>query len=461
VTTDTLNLSRYEAEAKYCARQVLQALAQRGLNAPAAFYLTERSSLVWLAVILDLAQLEGKLETYASPDTLHQVSTLLRGKQVFLSNSSGLRYLILLSPVPSLPKQIDFPIAFERNALPLGVSLAGPATLPGSRNMLLCGEPGSGKSTLLESILYAARRHGWMLYFADPDGHTFNPDLLNRLAAQPVAQSPGELQALLEKIEAELLRRQALFRSAAHNGLPPADINAYNLAAGQPLARMLLLVDEANSYFDHKAILEKLTDLARRGRKWGLVLILAGHNWRASDVSRSLSAMFPVRVSFRVADDTTGTVVLGSRRWGKVAQGLRQPGRAIVLVDGQYRLIQCYRLSDDQIRSLAEPTEPATPLNPLEQALVAYAIEHLDGRFIVNQLAAAFAQQGVTSHQVKTLAAAWERRGWLTAPQHATYARRVTGELAFLAGISRTGAHAAQERTGAAANAQANEMLLA
>ena len=359
--TNPLNLSRFEAEANYCARMVLQALSQRGLQAPASFYLTERSNLVWLAAILNLEHLEGKLEAFASQETLHQVSTLLHGKQVFISNSNGLRYLILLTPTPRLPDNIEYPQVFELNTIPLGISLSGPIALFTPRNILVCGEPGTGKSTLLEGIVHAGRRHGWSLYFADPDGHTFNPDLMNRIAAQPVAQSPGELLTLAEKVEDELLRRQGLFRSTSQDGLPPADLEAYNKIAAQPLARILLLVDEANSYFDNKAILEKLTDLARRGRKWGLALILAGHNWRAADAPRSLSAMFPLRISFRVADDTSATVVLGSRRLGKLAQGLRQPGRAVLLLDGQYHLIQVYRPSAEQMHEIAEQTPSTSP----------------------------------------------------------------------------------------------------
>ena len=451
----TQSLSRFLAEARYIALQVVLALAQRGLPTPASFYLTERNNLVWLVVVLDLAQLAGRLEGYISADTQHQISTMVGGKPLFLSNSSGLRYLILLTPPPTLPDSIAFPADFGLHSLPLGLSLAGPVALVTPRNLLICGEPGSGKSTLLESIVHAALRNGWMLYFADPDGHTFNPDVFDRLAAQSVAQSPAEVQDLVEWIDGELLRRQGLFRTANNNGLPPADLDAYNQVSPRPLRRMLLLVDEANSYFDRKAILESLTDLARRGRKWGLAIVLAGHNWRAADVPRSLSAMFPVRVSFRVSDDTTATVVLGSRRWGKLAQQLHRPGRSILLLDGQYRLIQAYRLSPEQAHDLAGPVDPPNPLNALEQALVTHALLHLDGRFIVNQLASAFAGQGVTSHQVKTLAAAWERRGWLTAPQHATDGRKVTDELASLAGFSRTGAQAAQGRTGALSPAQA------
>jgi len=455
MTMNPINPARYEAEARYCARLVLKALAQRGLQPSVSFYLTERNNLVWLAAVLNLSQFDGRMEGYVSSETLHQLSTMLQGKLVFLSNSTGLRYLILLSPPPVLPETVTLPNEISPNSLPLGAGLAGPVALPVPRNMLICGEPGSGKSTFLECIQHTAFRHQWEVYFIEPDGHTFNPDRLDSLAARPVAQSPKEALALLEHLEGELARRQALFRAAAYQGLPPADLDAYNQAVAPALRRMLVLVDEANSYFDSKAFLEKLTDLARRGRKWGLTFGLAGHNWRAADVPRSLSAMFPVRVSFRVADDTTATIVLGSRRWGKLAQELRLPGRAIVLIDGQYRLIQAYRLSAEQAGSLVEQVTPIAPLTPIEQALVRYALERLEGRFIVNRLAQALAEQGVTHHQVQKIAEQFEQRGWLTQPQHATDARRITPQLASLAGVTRTGVQAVQGHTGPAPSVQA------
>lgn len=443
-----MNINNYRAEARHCARLVAQTLTQRGLYARLIFYLTERNGLTWLAVILDLGQLQGRLEGFVSDETLHHLSTVLQGKPVYLSNSTGLRYMVLLTPAPSLPTSVPYPEYVDHRAIPLGVNLSGPIVLSEMRNALICGEPGSGKSNQLESLLLAALRNGAAIYLADPDGHTFNPDRFNTLAAAPVAQSPAEVLELLAKLEAELLRRQALYRSVSVDRQPPADLEAYNQVASQPLPHLVLLVDEANSYFDHKDILEKLTDLARRGRKWGLAIVLAAHNWRAKDVPRALSAMFPVRISFRVADDTSGVVVLGSRRWGKEAQRLRQPGRGILLLDGQYRVFQAYHIQPEQVRTLWSKPMDVAPLTDLENLMVNYALEHLGGRFIVNRLAQALAGQGVTHHQVQKIAGQFERRGWLSKPAHATDARLITPELAHLAGRSHTGVQAVQVRTG-------------
>ena len=445
-----INLNRFLAEARHCARLVIEALVQRGLHCTLIFYLTERNGLVWLAVVFDLPYLQGRLESFVSSETIHHISTTLHGKPVYLSNSTGLRYMILLTPIPRLPGSIPFPEQFELGAIPLGVSLSGPVLLSGMRNTLICGEPGSGKSNLLEGIAAAAHRSGMALYFVDPDGHTFNPDILDTFASEPVAQSPQDFLELLEKLNAELLRRQGLYRSVTVDGQPPADLQAYNhQVATQPLPRLVVLVDEANSYFEHKEILELLTDLARRGRKWGLAIVLAGHNWRAKDVPRGLSSMFTVRISFRVADDTSGVVVLGSRRWGKEAQRLRQPGRGILLLDGQYSIFQAYYLQPEQARALWNKPVEVDPLTPTEKALVSYAWQHLNGRFIVNRLAQAFAGQGVTHHQIQKLAEQFERRGWLSQPAHATDARRITPELCSLAGFTHTGVQAVQGRTGA------------
>ena len=449
------NPSDYLPEANRSVNIITDVLRQRNL-APSfsEHVVTGRGDLVVMFSSLDLQNIQGGLEAYLSQDLMHHLSTALGGKYLLTSNHTGLRYVTLLSKPPELPTRLIFPQEKPPAQIyELGVDLYGPIRTRLLRNFMVAGEPGSGKSNFLLCLMLIALLHGTLLFLADPDGHTFNPDVWDSLAAASVAQSAAELRKLLELIEAEIARRAALYRSAARNGQPPADLDAYNQIAGEMLPYIMLVIDEANSYFDHKDLLEKLQDLARRGRKWGLVLILAAHNWRAKDVSRALSAMIPNRVCFRVSDDSSGTVVLNSRIWGKRAMALRHPGRGILLLDGRYRVFQAYWLPEDRLNSLAAGQLPA-PLSDLERSLVGYALEHLDGRFIVNQLAQAFAGQGVSHHQVQKLAEQFERRGWLTQPAHATDARRLTTELSALAGHARTGVQVVQERTGAVQDVQ-------
>lgn len=440
-----MNLSNYLPAARYCTQVVTQALLQRRLE-PAfqTIALTERNHLTWLILFLDVARLSGRLEAYCDPATLHHIRTLLRGKPVYLSNSTGLRFLVLLSNPPRLPERVAYPNTLERNVFMLGEGCFGPILVSGLRSILVSGEPGSGKSNYLEGLALTAHRHGWRLYLADPERSTF-PASWDGVVAAPVAESPAELLTLLETLQAELARRKALFQALP--GSPVSNLDEYNQAASQPLPRLLLVIDEANSSFDNKAIVSSLEDLARRGRKWGAVLALAAHSWRAADVSRGLSAMLPYRVCFRVADDTSGAVALGSRHWGQQAMKLRQPGRGILNLEGRFQIFQAPHVTPEQKLALAQPLETA-PLSPLEQALTAYALAHLDGKFIVNRLAAAFAGQGASHHQVQKIAGQFARRGWLTAPIHATDARSITPELAALAGQPRTGVQAVQGRTG-------------
>lgn len=419
----------YLAAAETAAKQVVLALNQRGLS-PAfrKFGLVESNGMTWLLVYLDERVDRLRLEQYTSAETMHQINTLLRDKQAYLANSTGIRYAVLLSAPPRLPKLAPLPeTAPEADFFPLGVGLRGLLQFHAQKllNILIGGAPESGKSTLLSLIAHTARQHGYSLYLADPQENTFGA-AWNDIAAAPVAASVSDFYVLLEQLRAEMDRRRALFGSVSQ--YPPKNLDAYNQVAGQPLPRVFLIVDEANSYFDRKGVVETVSDLARQGRKWGLNVILAAHNWRAKDVPRSLSTHFRTRICLTVNDDTSGEVVLNSSHWGKAAQRLRQPGRGILYLD-DYQLFQAYYLSSEQEQGLLNRPAAVTGLADWEARLALYAVEHLQGEFIVNRLAAAFAGEGMSSHRVKLLAQRWERRGWLTTPRHATDARRVTDEL--------------------------------
>ena len=101
--------------------------------------------------------------------------------------------------------------------------------------------------------------------------------------------------------------------------------------------------------------------------------------------------------------------------------------------------MQTYLVGEELKQTWRKDFKPSSPLTDLERRLVAYALEKMDGRFKVNQLARAFSGEGVTNYQVQKLAERFELRGWLTHPQHATDARRVTDELRSLAGFQQIG----------------------
>lgn len=439
-------------------RELPALLIARGLTpCLREWLLTERAGRQYLFGVLDVPtaiRLHGSLKGYTDGDLLHALQTVLKGTPVVISNTTGLRYCIPLSGRPTLPAQAPYPIDVPRDILPLGLNLSGPVrATPGQFiNALVTGAQGSGKSTFLHTLAYTALRQQWVLYLADAEGHTFNPEAWNALAIAPVAETAADLKQLLGDMQGELDRRSALFRAAAAP-VPPDNLDEYNrLAAEHHLPRLpyaLFLADEANSFFDEKGLAEQLADLARRGRKWGLLMALAAHSWRERDVSRTLSALLPTRVCFRVSDDTTGAVILNSKMAGKQAMGFSQPGRGYLVMNGQRQIFQSHYLPPEQLRAVltqAHAGQRPSPLSAVEVALVQYAITQLKGAFIINKLAEA-ARAGqvgngetITHHRIRKIAENFEQRGWLTVPTNAVDARKVTPELAALVGPAQTGA---------------------
>ncbi|HWQ83434.1 MAG TPA: FtsK/SpoIIIE domain-containing protein, partial [Anaerolineales bacterium] len=178
---------RYQLQAQIVAKRLPQVLQRRGLEAPfAEFLVTSTQGMVLLFAILDLPQVR-RLEAYTTPELLHHLSTDLQGLPVFLSNSNGLRYAIPLSPLPRLPKLIQFP-GIERGWVLLGVNHAGESVnQPWSKlgHLLVAGKTGSGKSVFLRSLVYQALVEGAQLLLVDLDGATFP-----MLANHPVMLAP-------------------------------------------------------------------------------------------------------------------------------------------------------------------------------------------------------------------------------------------------------------------------------
>lgn len=449
-----MDLTPFEPKAKAAAQIVQHVLVNELHLAPACqFILTERSGLTWLIAIMDTLNLGKNIEAYSNPKTVHHLSTALKGVYVGLANHTGLRYAVLLSPRPQLPRLVEFP-GLERDALRLGVSMLDELRLQADElgNAIISGPPGQGKSNLLKLLTHSMRSSGWKLFLADPQGHTFNPDIWTGLAAVPVAGSLDEVRGLLGRLDAERVDRQALFRSAAVDGIPPENLAQYNAISADPLTPFVLLFDESNTWL--KQVVHEVTDLARQIRKFGGHIVLAGHDWHASDIPRSLSAQFGTRIALSSNDDTAARVILNNDRWGKWTMN-KPAGRAVVRNPKfGYLPTQIYRVTPEMEREWLSGTEALPALTADEQRMVWVAVSELGGAFKIREVAI---HSGVSEWTVRQLAEKWEGRGWLEKPAHATAARQVTPKLADLAGISLTGAQASQGITG---GSQASQGLL-
>ena len=100
--------------AETVSRQLSNALTRRKLiPAFSDFFVTHVAGVTILIAVLDTAKL-GDHSPYINADLLHQLSTDLGGMPVYLSNHSGIRIVVLLSPLPKLPRKVNLPLDIPR-----------------------------------------------------------------------------------------------------------------------------------------------------------------------------------------------------------------------------------------------------------------------------------------------------------------------------------------------------------
>ena len=100
-----MSASHYLPAAQSVAQAIPGILAEQGLDPLInRFVLTESErGDAWLFVVLDDSVLEF-LASYAETRVLSHLSTALHGHRVLFSDSYGLRYAVLLSPLKNLHK---------------------------------------------------------------------------------------------------------------------------------------------------------------------------------------------------------------------------------------------------------------------------------------------------------------------------------------------------------------------
>jgi hypothetical protein len=233
---------------------------------------------------------------------------------------------------------------------------------------------------------------------------------------------------LLAQMDGERQARQAKYRAAAGNGIPPENLAEYRRMSGEKLPRFALLFDESNTWL--KQVLEEVTDLARQIRKFGGQVILAGHDWHASDIPRSLSAQFATRIALSSTDDTAARVILNSDRWGRWTMN-KPAGRAVVRNQKYgYAPTQIYRVTGEMQREwLAGSQESLPVLSRTEQMVFELATEEADGKISLENLMGWGLGQGAA----RRLQESWKLRGWAENDPARSNGLYITPNLSLLA----------------------------
>ncbi len=209
-----------------------------------------------------------------------------------------------------------------------------------SSHALVGGRTGSGKSTLfhvfIATLATTYSPDEVQLYLIDfKEGVEFKPYADHALPHARVVAIESEREfglSVLKELKAELERRGQLFKDAN-----AADLTVYRERGGLALPRLVLVIDEFQVLLGEPDSITKsagliLEDLARRGRVFGIHLVLGSQSFRGVDVSQAALGQFATRVVLQ-SPEAEAAFMLGPDNVA-AAQLLERPGELIYNDDG-------------------------------------------------------------------------------------------------------------------------------
>jgi len=403
---------RYLLEAEQIAQRLPDFFQRRHLKPFFSnLFLFQDLGMTILIAALDTARI-GDHTQYIQQDLIHQLKTDLGGRPVYLSNSTGIRYVILLSALPKLPRSIELPAELPRDKFALGVRFSGEQILlPWNKlgHLLVVGMTGSGKSSLLRSLALQAIHSGIKLALADIDQTTFAMLEGHENLFAPIATTPEAALDLILKALAECDARAALYKSMP--GYPEA-IDEYNAAAikagGETLPRILVILDESSAVLKSMGggsgeLAGKLAELGWRGRKFGIHFIFGAQEF-TKELVGAVREQVNLAIAFRVKPTSAQMAkAIGCANAQRIPAN--RPGFAIV---DRFGPLQSYFVP----KALLLPAEiqPREALNELEQNLFSRALATDNGGLSLNRIT----EWGeVSQRQARKLQETWALRGWV------------------------------------------------
>lgn len=376
------------------------------------FYLTQDLGLTLLIVVLDTSKI-GDHSKYIQPDFLHQLSTNLGGVRVYLSNSTGIRYVFLISSLPKLPRSLELPNDVPHGMVALGMRLNGQAALlPWSRlgHLLIVGMTGSGKSSHLRALVMQAIRNGFLLLLADIDQTTFAMLEGHSSLFAPIATTPQEALQLVRLALSECDRRAALYKAAA--GFPE-NLDEYNIAAlktgREPLPRILVALDESSAVLKSMGggsgeLAGRIAELGWRGRKFGILFVFGAQEF-TKDLVGAVREQVNLSIAFRVKPTAAHMAkAIGCSGAHRIPS--RRPGLAIV---DRFGPMQSYFIPKPLLISAGSSDPEILP--DFEQMIFKRALQGTDGKVT---LASISEWGGVSPHAARKLQTQWAVRGWIS-----------------------------------------------
>jgi hypothetical protein len=405
------------------AGRLLELFVKRKMTpAFTGFYLFQSLGLTFLVAVLDSTQI-GDHSRYIDKDFLRQLSADLAGLPIYLSNSTGIRYVILLSSRPKLPRKISLPLDTPHGRLLIGASFnheTVSVSWEETPHIAVLGATGSGKSIFLQSLVIQAIRDGMQLMLCDIDQTTFGAFENHPALLAPIASTPQAALELIEKSIAECDRRAELFTKMPEH---PQKISEYNAVAvrhgTEPLPRVLVVLDEASAVLTAMgggkgALAQTLAMLGWRGRKFGVHFVFAAQEF-TQEILGGVRNQVALTVCFRVR---SAQMAERMHCGGAERISASRPGLAIT---DRFGPLQTF---------FVEPASFQRPallpsISDQEGELFARSIRETDGRLSIPILSG----WGVRERAARSLLETWEQRGWVLRDPQRDNARYITPKL--------------------------------
>ncbi len=192
---------------------------------------------------------------------------------------------------------------------------------------LVAGTTGSGKSELLRTLVVSLAAqsspdHVTLILVDYKGGSTFDACArLPHTVGVVTDLDDGLAERVLVSLDAEVRRRERLLRTARVD-----DLTAYRRTDGQPLPRLVVVIDEfASLAKELPDFLGALVSIAQRGRSLGVHLLLATQR-PAGVVTDDIRANTNLRIALRLQDRSDADDVVGAATPSRFPVGI--PGRA-------------------------------------------------------------------------------------------------------------------------------------
>ncbi len=182
---------------------------------------------------------------------------------------------------------------------------------------LICGRSGSGKSNFLHVLIqnlafYYAPNEVQLFLLDYKEGVEFNaytdPNILEHARLVSVASSVGYGMSFLSWLCKEMQKRAELFKQ-----FNVKDLSDYRKHGEMP--RLIVVIDEFqvlfsdNSTKGKESVEQSLNTLLKKGRSYGVHLILATQTMRGTDINRSLMAQIANRIALPMDAEDSNSIL--------------------------------------------------------------------------------------------------------------------------------------------------------